>query len=101
MCSLSRWIRNEIILQENFDRCILVIIVAVCVLMIFDDPANPGKFEIPEIVFSSIFIIEMFLKWIALGFWGKCFSLSRDTTLFFNLLLKFLSKVISFYSLIS
>jgi hypothetical protein len=45
--------------------------------MIFDDPANPGKFEIPEIIFAFIFIIEMLLKWIALGFWGKYFSYRR------------------------
>jgi len=76
--AISRCVRHRIVWSTTFDRLILVAIFANCIFIAMDNPLreddHPLKMTLQtaEKVFAIIFIIEMVIKWIGLGWCGKC-----------------------------
>eukprot|EP00466_Bigelowiella_natans_P004329 jgi/Bigna1/69667/fgenesh1_pg.9_\ len=74
---MSRWARVNITSKAWFDNVILILILFNCVLLAFSNPLNPETHwevkvsRILDPIFLSIFIIEMFLKILALGLWRE------------------------------
>ena len=82
-CTVTNPFREKIIqlvVNKWFDRFILCVIVANCVMLALEDP-NAEKsqaYEIVDYVFLGIYTLEMVLKIIAMGFVMKPYSYLRD-----------------------
>lgn len=71
---ISRAMRNYIVCQPWFDTFILCVIIANCITMMLEKPNQDNNFGVLELTFNIIFIVEMVLKWIGLGFFGPATS---------------------------
>jgi len=74
---MSRLVRQKIVWTKTFDTIILLVITTNCVFIAMEDPQreedDPMRemLMVSERVFTIIFIVEMVIKWIALGFFGS------------------------------
>lgn len=81
MCKVTNPIRQLIIkiaLHPVFDKFILLAITANCITIAIDHKTETDWATICEIVFLSIFTVEMLLKVIAMGLVMQPFSYLRD-----------------------
>eukprot|EP01084_Bolivina_argentea_P006659 12632_1 len=73
---IRRFVRQEIVQTSWFETVILIVILINCVFLALDNPTNEDEtlqdvILITEYCFTVIYIIEMLLKWIGLGFFGR------------------------------
>jgi len=73
---LRKFVRLSIVKTAWFEYVILVVILINCVFLALENPTKNSDttkdvIEITEVVFTVIYIIEMLLKWVALGFVGR------------------------------
>jgi hypothetical protein len=73
---ISRFFRHKIVWTKPFDRIILLAITINCVFIALENPLldedDPETIMLDTVekVFTVVFIGEMILKWLALGFFG-------------------------------
>jgi len=73
---VSRFFRHRIVWTKIFDRLILLAIIVNCVFIAMENPLLDDDHPVTvmlntvEMVFTVVFIVEMILKWLALGFFG-------------------------------
>jgi len=74
---LSRFCRQKIVWTWPFDTFILLVITANCVFIAMEDPQREDSAPMSQLldkseqVFTVIFVVEMLVKWIALGWCGN------------------------------
>jgi len=73
---ISRFVRQRIVWTRTFDTSILLVITANCVFIGMENPQDDDvvrkrMLQISEQVFTIIFLVEMLVKWIALGWFGS------------------------------
>lgn len=79
---LRRCVR-AIVLKKAFDWCIMLVIATNCIFLLLDDNPPPESLKgqmiaYSENIFNGIFVTELTLKVIAMGFWGHPNSYLRD-----------------------
>eukprot|EP00484_Ammonia_sp_Unknown_P007624 CAMPEP_0197073220 /NCGR_PEP_ID=MMETSP1384-20130603/210494_1 /TAXON_ID=29189 /ORGANISM="Ammonia sp." /LENGTH=1825 /DNA_ID=CAMNT_0042512053 /DNA_START=142 /DNA_END=5619 /DNA_ORIENTATION=+ len=74
--SFRQTVRMDVVQKSWFEFVILVVIIINCVFLALDNPTNDNAtldevIFITEVVFTVIYVIEIILKWIAFGLWGR------------------------------
>lgn len=71
--TVRRWC-HRVGFDRRFDSLVLTLIIISSALLAAEDPVNPDaeinkQLETADIFFTSVFVIEMLLKIVALGSW--------------------------------